>query len=627
MRRSVLGPRAGLPPDAVLPLGIVAVLWGAAGLLWLAWLLGGCARWLSGGGWVLPPFSLDTLGAAVDAGPPRTFDAPPWLLFGLWAVAGALLLLGAAALLSRPRPTADDPVPSLAGPRDLGLMTPAGAEDRARGLRPGLARRPQPADTGLAVGLLEPKGPLLRASWEDVVVAIMAPRAGKTTSLAVPIVLAAPGPVIATSNKADLVAATAELRAARPGARCWVFDPQGIARTPREFTFNPLAAVQVVGDADRLAKHFVQEVSDGKGDGDFWVKAATDLLTALILAAALDGRDLAQVYRWLNDSSSRTPVQLLRRHGHLPTASALEGRQNGAVETKEGIFETARTAAQALRDPEIMAWVTPDPALPEFDPAAFVATGDAVYAMSKDGGGSAAPLVAAMVDALMRQGVRAAEAAGGRLDPPMVAVLDEAANVAKIKDLPDLYSHLGSRGVVPVTILQSYRQGVRVWSEDGMGTLWSAATVKLVGAGIDDPRFAEDVSKLIGDHDVTVRSATYGRESSHQHSLRRQRILPPEAVRALPRGRAILLATGMRAAMVRLQPWYSGPDSRRIAESIEAATTGIAERARSEAPPARTAAGPPGGTGGGEDGSGAAGAGAGGDTSGGGRESSRGRRR
>lgn len=38
------------------------------------------------------------------------------------------------------------------------------------------------------------------------------------------------------------------------------------------------------------------------------------------------------------------------------------------------------------------------------------------------------------------------------------AVLDEAANICKIADLPDLYSHLGSRGITPYVILQSYRE-------------------------------------------------------------------------------------------------------------------------------------------------------------------------
>lgn len=78
---------------------------------------------------------------------------------------------------------------------------------------------------------------------------------------------------------------------------------------------------------------------------------------------------------------------------------------------------------------------------------------------------AAAPLVAALTDLVMRASRRAAEAAGGRLDPPMELILDEAANICRIADLPDLYSHLGSRGMVPVTILQSYQQGVSVWGE------------------------------------------------------------------------------------------------------------------------------------------------------------------
>ena len=139
----------------------------------------------------------------------------------------------------------------------------------------------------------------------------------------------------------------------------------------------------------------------------------------------------------------------------------------------------------------------------------------------------------------------------------MVVVLDEAANVCRIADLPELYSHLGSRGVLPLTILQSYRQGTRVWGDHGMDALWSASTCKVLGAGLDDARFAEDVSRLIGDHDVTVRSVSRGSgHASESTSLRRQRILPPEAIRALPRGRALLLATGAKAAMIDLQPWY-----------------------------------------------------------------------
>ncbi len=112
-----------------------------------------------------------------------------------------------------------------------------------------------------------------------------------------------------------------------------------------------------------------------------------------------------------------------------------------------------------------MAWVTPpeDPRLPCFDPARFAGTRDALYLITESRS-AASPLIAGITDLVMRAGRRRAEQAGGRLDPPMVLVLDEAANICKIGDLPDLYSHLGSRGMIPVTILQCYEQG-----ESGLG--------------------------------------------------------------------------------------------------------------------------------------------------------------
>ena len=581
MRPAPLGPRAGMPPEMATPMTIIGLLWGGLGLAGLVWASGAAVAWAGTGRWRPPKFSLDTAGEVARRGPGEVFGAPTNHLLVTWAVLGVLLSVAAGVWAARGtrRAPSDDPLRSLARPADLPTLIPAGAARRARDLRPGLEVNPAPEQCGLALGRLSPDGPLLRSSWEDVAVAIMAPRAGKTTALAVPMVLAAPGAVIATSNKADLVTSTWALRA--QVGQCWVFDPQGIAHTPRRFYFDPLAGVGTVAQANRLAQQFSQQVKDpSRGGGDFWTSAAEDLLTALILAAACDGRDLAEVYSWLNDSAARLPVQLLRAHGHPAAAAGLEGRQAGAVETREGIYETARTAAQVLRDPDVLAWVTPQPGLPGLDPRTIPGGRDTVYAMSKDGGASAAPLVAALVDALFVAGQRRAEAAAGRLDPPMLAMLDEAANVAKIPDLPQLYSHLGSRGIPVVTILQSYRQGAGVWGDNGMETLWGAATIKVVGAGIDDARFAEDLSRLVGEHDVTVRSATHGRDSSSQLSLRRQRILPPEAIRALPRGRALLLATGTRAALIDLCPWYAGAQAKQISQATKHAEGAISTRAR-----------------------------------------------
>ncbi len=69
-------------------------------------------------------------------------------------------------------------------------------------------------------------------------------------------------------------------------------------------------------------------------------------------------------------------------------------------------------------------------------------------------------------------------------------------------------------------------------------------------------------------------------------SLRRQDILEPAAIRALPPGTALLLATGIKPALIRLTPWYTGPRAAEITDAQRAAQELIRDRAI-EADPGR----------------------------------------
>ena len=295
--------------------------------------------------------------------------------------------------------------------------------------------------------------------------------------------------MVVTSNKSDAWAATAALRAAQTGERVWTFDPQRIAHAPQRWWWDPLRGLDTVEEAERLAGHFVLTVDDERSR-DIWGPAAQELLAALLLAARVAGGSVLDVYDWLGDEATPVPATALRAAGLRGLAGSLLGVQGSPPETRGSVYFTARVAARCLRNPAITAWVTPPSpgrGLAEFDAAAFPASRQTLYLLSKDGGGSAAPLVAALTDRVLRAGVAAAERRAGRLDPPMLVLLDEAANICRIADLPRLYSHLGSRGIVVLTILQSYAQGVGVWGETGMKALWSAATVKVVGAGMTTP--------------------------------------------------------------------------------------------------------------------------------------------
>ncbi|MBC2902137.1 type IV secretory system conjugative DNA transfer family protein [Streptomyces cupreus] len=480
----------------------------------------------------------------------------------------------------------------LADQRDLADLLPKKIAAKAIDLRPSLkGTKPKavaPDDRGVLLGTLKPGAIEVRSSWEDVLLAIMAPRSGKTSGLAIPAILRAPGPVLLTSNKAARDAFTATLDERSRVGTVWTLDPQQIAHAPQTMWWDILADAHDLAGARRLAGHFVTASVDESSAGDFWSTAAANTLTALFLAAARDHRPITNVLAWLASPADRTPIDLLQDAGLDAVAAQLQGTVAGAVETRDGIFETARQYASCLLDPGIAAWVTPPNGLEkvrEFKPEAFATSKDTLFLLSKDGGGSASAIIAAAADAVMRAAVIQAERDGGRLDAPLLAILDEAANVCKIADLPDLYSHLGSRGVIPITILQSYRQGVRVWGEAGMDALWSAATIKLVGSGIDDADFADKLSRLVGDHDVrTVSLSTSESGKSTSVSMRQERVLPADAIRALPKGSALLLATGVRPALLDLKPWYREPDADRLGAASAQATAAITERALAKQP-------------------------------------------
>jgi len=578
------------------------------------WLGGTLAAAHAGTGGPRASFSLALFVLVLRDGPDSRWPgASPALVWGLTGGLTALLtvpvVVVAVVLFSR-RLRADDPRRSLARAGDVAHLTMPQVATSATRLRPSLAGR-KPAeiragDAGLALGRLgnSDKGRVLFSSWEDVVLAYMAPRSGKSTALAIPAVLSAPGAVIATSNKADVWSATAAIRADETGQRVWTFDPQHIAWAPQTWWWDPLADLTCVEEAERLASHFVLTVEDDRGK-DIWGPAAQELLAALMLAARSCGGTMHDVYDWLNDEANPVPVETLKGAGYRGIAASLAGTQASPAETRGSVYFTARVAAKCLRNPEITAWITPpiDPIVTgpdgtavrveQFRPAALPSSKQTLYLLSKDGGGSAAPLVAALTDRVMRAATLAAEKAGGRLDPPMVVVLDEAANICRIADLPQLYSHLGSRGVIALTILQSHAQGVGVWGETGMRALLGAATVKLVGSGIDDASFAEDLSRLIGDHDVTTVSISSGDgRTSRSRSVRQQRILPVAAIRALPKGQALVWLTGSKVAMVTTLPWYAGPRAAEInarMQAAEARTTAAAAGTAPTAPAAPTA--------------------------------------
>jgi type IV secretory pathway TraG/TraD family ATPase VirD4 len=415
---------------------------------------------------------------------------------------------------------------------------------------------------GTPLGRIVPGRRLACAGPEDVTVDVWGARAGKTTSRVIPAILDAPGPVIATSNKRDLPDATMAIRA-RHG-RTWLFDPQGLASDGRPaFIYDLLGAVRDVSSAQKLAAIFEASTREpGARTDAHWDTAGRDLLAWLFLAAACSGSPAGQVWDWLSNPDDAAPATLLRRAAHDGPATAVEGVLGQPDKMRGSTYGTAQRMARALVNPSLLAWVTPAPGLPVFDPSAFPASSETLYALSREGEGSGGPFVAALTAHVCEAAERlAAGTPLGRLPVPMIVELDEAANIVRWPELPKLYSHYGSRGILLHCYLQSWTQGAEAWGEYGMRSMWSAATIRVLGAGVADEKFLSEFSSLIGDHEdwvlQSVHTSSRG-DRQRAQSLRKERALAVPDLASLPRNRAVVFASGSRPVVIRTVPWMDG---------------------------------------------------------------------
>lgn len=521
------------------------------------------------------------LGAALDGRGERVPGQPVTLLADLargrvaWPDHATIVLIGlvvvvvlvalAAAVLWRQLRTAggrvDRAARHMGGGRDLAAL------DRRSAMA--TAKRLGVEHPGLTIAKTVIGGRTLYQGWEDTATDIAGPRTGKTTSRVIPAILEAPGAVVTTSNKRDAVDATRGPRSAV--GPVWVFDPQQLIDEPASWWWNPLRYVTDEAKAAALADVFSAAVTDPQARTDaFFDPKGQKVVAALLLAAATAGRTIDQAYLWVAEPRDDEPVILLREAGYDLMSASLAGEINAPDKQRGGVYGTAEKVLAFLTNRRAMEWVTPGDERREFIPEEFVSGTGTLYSLSKEGNGSQGALVAALTVAVTDAAEELAKRSpGGRLAVPMVAVLDEAANVCRWPELPNLYSHYGSRGICPMTFLQSWSQGVEVWGRSGMSKLWSASTVKVYGGGVSEVDFLTDLAHLIGDYERETTSSSHAKGGrSVTYATQRERILDVSDLASLPRGRAIVLAAGAAPVLARTLPWMDGKRAAEVRVSL-----------------------------------------------------------
>jgi len=538
-------PAAGMTNGEVL-----VVLVSLVGLCWLA-----LAAWLSaelaGTGHGNP---ISWLADSDGTGRWNTAATGWALLFGAGTIVGVTPVAWLAARSLRRRQWTDSLAPSMSSGRDLQEMTEnAVAADTAR---LGSSR----AGIGLRLGRAVLNGVRLFGTFEWSQLWILGTRAGKTRCVAIPQLVEHHGPAVTTSNKRDVHDLTRGPRSEL--GRCWVNDPQQIAQQPADWWWNPLTFITTTERSAKLVDIWAaaRSSADMAGADPYFEPEGRRLLQRLMMAAALAGEYVTRLPDWLTGyrpgPGVPDPVAILREHGYHAQATGIESTLELAPDQKDGLYGTARSFVGFLDAPEFVVWMAPtgpDDTRPEFSPTALVrSTGDTLYLLSKDGPGSARALTAALTAAVYEEGEEHAEKCGGRVPIPILFMLDEAANICRWPELPNLYSHAGSKGLILVTILQSEPQGEQAWGKADFRKMWSAANVLAVGRGINDESTLTALAKLVGDRQIADHSRSVGGRGhrSTSHSNRDERIFTEADLRALPRGRTILMTSGARAILL-----------------------------------------------------------------------------
>ena len=402
---------------------------------------------------------------------------------------------------------------------------------------------------GAVPGLVRPA--LVVAERAQSVVVVGPTQSGKTTALAVPAILAWEGPVVAASVKSDLLRETRDRRNER--GRVWCIDPTG-ATGVGPSTWSPLTRCAEWARARRVAADLAETAkADGTtADGEFWYATAAKLLAPLFFAAACDGRSMADVVRWV-DTQEASEVSLILEQVGVPEAlDAARASWCRDERTRSSVYTTAETILAPFAD-------AGDRPRNAFEPPDLLGGSHTLYlcAPAHDQR-RLRGYFSALTQQVLAHAFAEATRSGKPLDPPLLVVLDEAAHIAPLPELDGLAATCASHGIQLVTVWQDLAQ-VRARYGSRAPTVLNNHRAKLFLPGIADPDTLDYASRLIGDEEITVpsltRDSTGGRSTTSSKGPRR--LLPPEDLRCLRRGEAVLVYGTLPPARLRLRPWWA----------------------------------------------------------------------
>lgn len=450
----------------------------------------------------------------------------------------------------------------------------------------------------------EPRGGELWVPWDRTAGVIGPQGSGKTLDILIPALLSAPGAALNTLTKPEdlLLSLTERSREDRP---CVVLDPFGLAEgVVDELVWDPIAGCVDPRTAERRAKAFTAGTVTGSieiGHGDdaarFYAHEAAKVLQAYFHAAALTGKSLEDVLKWVSNPIAATdPVEILRRHPHAEPFwhGLLQGAIGGASDTAANTATTVHQAMSLFFQADTRRRCVPTAGKRATDLAEVIRRRGTIYLLGReDPYASASPLMTAVAEHVLDTGLLLASRSpwGGRLCPPLAAVLDELPSTAPLPTLRTRMANERALGLSFIWAAQTRAQMFSLFGEQEARALLGLTNVLIVFGGSKDVGFNQELSDLLGTVRVPRKSTQTGQRGGSTHSGDDIVIMRPEEVRQLEERQALVIAENGKAIIAKLSRCVEGARGDRLLAQQRALREQLTSAGRMViTPEARTAA-------------------------------------
>lgn len=412
---------------------------------------------------------------------------------------------------------------------------------------------------------------------EDSKLVIAPPREGKTNLLAAELILDAPGAVLGTTTKVDLVYATVVHRQ-RLG-KVFVLDLENISGWPEKLRWNPVVGCEDFETALRRGQAWVgAKPVTGATNADFFNSRAAQILSRLLHVAAISGGSIREVARWAANLQGTELDNVLQDYqDKLEDGVAYDLRADitsQAGETLDSVRQTIAGILEPVATQRVRDFMTP-PKGEEFNIEQFLMGQNTLYLVcDEEIGVDTSPIVSMFAAEVYNTARRLSQEAGGRFWPAVRFVLDELATTAALPKMEKIMADSGGRGIEIWAFVQALSQLHHRWGKENGDTIYGAANVKYFLPGLNYDT-VKPISDLIGTYQKKRMSYTqqYGGYNSgwggrsggsSSSSTEEKPILEPRDITKLKSRHAIVQYRNLTPLELVLTPWWERKDAKQL---------------------------------------------------------------